>query len=279
MVHWKIQTSKSTLVFSLFILLIISFWGQPSKAEPGIVCKNYTECKNLFENTAKHFIGSHYSYGNKNQHGFDCSGLVLTMIGTVTHKNSLPRSSQDMYRALDQSVSLGQAKTGDLLFFNTGNGISHVGLYWGKDAKGNHIMFHSSSSKGVEMRTLNTDKYWMARLVGVKRFLPMTQALSGENAQEKEVPKKEFIQANKGSSKKTKTSMSKEASGKKKPQVAQNTKQDELNDYADYYYEQVSYEDDMYQTSYADESYPSNQKTYYQPEGYYYEDEYELSYR
>ncbi|MDX1920537.1 MAG: C40 family peptidase [Candidatus Caenarcaniphilales bacterium] len=148
-----------------------------SQAEPKLKCYNVAECQAVFEQTAKNFLGSSYSYGSTGKRGFDCSGLVVTVMGKLMDQVTLPRSSQDMYRSLNQAVSLETAKRGDLLFFNTGHGVSHVGLYWGKDGSGRHVMFHSSSSKGVELRPLNGDKYWMSRLVGVKRFAPLSDAL------------------------------------------------------------------------------------------------------
>jgi hypothetical protein len=176
--------SKITKRYSILLslLLLSSFASLPSYTTPQPKCSSSSECKSLLEQTAKHFLGAHYSYGSHNGKSFDCSGLVLTMVGSLLDHPSLPRTSQEMYSSVKQAVSLNEAKMGDLLFFNTGRGISHVGMYWGKDNKGNHIMFHASSSKGVEMRPLNGDKYWMSRLAGVKRFSPLAGLLNSINS-------------------------------------------------------------------------------------------------
>ncbi len=133
-------------------------------------CNNPEECQALLQKQFSKFKGSHYSYGSTGGGGFDCSGLVLTVVDSLCIGSKLPRSSQDMFRSLESSVPLKEAKTGDLLFFNTGHGVSHVGFYYGRDDKQNDLMFHSSSSKGVELIPLNGNKYWTSRLVGVKRM-------------------------------------------------------------------------------------------------------------
>ncbi|HEY9886550.1 MAG TPA: C40 family peptidase, partial [Vampirovibrionales bacterium] len=107
------------------------------------------------------------------------SGLVTFMLKQLSDDIELPRRSQDMYLQLDKEISLEDAKQGDLLFFKTGGGVSHVGLYW-DDQNGIPQMFHASSSRGVEFRELNPGDYWMNRLVGVKRIEPVIKALHGE---------------------------------------------------------------------------------------------------
>ncbi len=238
------------LLLAAFLLPVI-FLQQSVKAESVLKCSNYSECKAVFESTAKRFLGSRYSYGSSSK-GFDCSGLVLTMVNSLVGKSSLPRSSQDMYRAINQSVSLNDAKMGDLLFFNTGHGVSHVGLYWGKDSRGNHVMYHSSSSKGVEMRPLNGDHYWMSRLVGVKRFSPISQALSGFNKpSDQEKPTAKTV------AKKTETPKVNKSSS------VELTKYQKDKEY-------IYYEDDMYQTV----SYTEDNADYYETSyDYYYNDQ------
>jgi hypothetical protein len=172
--NWKIIiTSYLILIFSTQNTLQVS-------ADPNIKCHNSSECLTLLDQTAKSLVGAHYSYGSAGSNGgFDCSGLMLKTFNKLLGNVSLPRSSQDMYNSLKQNVNLGEAKTGDLVFFNTGHGVSHVGMYWGKDKNGNHIMYHSSSSKGVEFHKLNGDQYWMSRLVGVKRIPLVSSLLTG----------------------------------------------------------------------------------------------------
>lgn len=172
--NWKI-------IITAYLILSFSIQYSPQvSAETTVKCHNATECLTLLDKTAKSFVGSRYSYGSAGSNGgFDCSGLMLKTFNKLLGNISLPRRSQDMYNSLKQSISLNEAKTGDLVFFNTGSGVSHVAMYWGKDKNGNHIMYHSSSSKGVEFHKLNGDKYWMSRLVGVKRIPLISSLLTG----------------------------------------------------------------------------------------------------
>jgi len=175
--NWKIIiTACLTLSFSIQ-------YSPQVFSEPTVKCHNSTECLTLLDQTAKSLVGSRYSYGSAGSNGgFDCSGLMLKTFNKLLGNISLPRRSQDMYNSLKQSISLNDAKTGDLVFFNTGGGVSHVAMYWGKDKNGNHIIYHSSSSKGVEFHKLNGDKYWMSRLVGVKRIPLVSALLTGVSA-------------------------------------------------------------------------------------------------
>ncbi|WP_245544200.1 C40 family peptidase [Peptoniphilus timonensis] len=77
---------------------------------------------------------------------FDCSGLT-----TYAYKEAgilLPRTSYNQ-ALVGKTISLNEAKAGDLLFFGK-NGVSHVGIY-----TGNYTMVHASPSKGVCYVNLN----------------------------------------------------------------------------------------------------------------------------
>jgi lipoprotein Spr len=52
---------------------------------------------------------------------------------------------------------------GDLVFFNTRGGVSHVGFYLQ-----NNKFVHAASSGGVMVSDLN-DEYWDKRFIGVRR--------------------------------------------------------------------------------------------------------------
>jgi murein DD-endopeptidase / murein LD-carboxypeptidase len=54
-------------------------------------------------------------------------------------------------------------KEGDLLFYNTRGGISHVGIYLQ-----NNKFVHAASSEGVMISDI-FDPYWMKRFMGVGR--------------------------------------------------------------------------------------------------------------
>lgn len=64
---------------------------------------------------------------------------------------------------LEKSVSLKDAKAGDLLFFGK-NGVSHVGIY-----AGNYSMVHASPRKGVCF--VNLSDYNMANFKWAKNII------------------------------------------------------------------------------------------------------------
>ncbi|MBV8280655.1 MAG: C40 family peptidase [Candidatus Eremiobacteraeota bacterium] len=110
---------------------------------------------------ALHFLGVPYVFGGTSASGFDCSGFVqhvFAMLGI-----GLPRTADAQYDVGRPAV--GGPKPGDLVFFDTYGGVSHVGIYLG------HGKFvHASSSRGVMVSHLS-ESYWAARYVGAKRLL------------------------------------------------------------------------------------------------------------
>ena len=111
--------------------------------------------------SALRFLGVPYSFGGTTTAGFDCSGFVqhvFAMLGI-----SLPRTADAQYGAGHRAV--GGPKPGDLVFFDTYGGVSHVGIYLGKGK-----FVHASSSHGVMVSRLS-DSYWAARYVGAKRLI------------------------------------------------------------------------------------------------------------
>lgn len=91
---------------------------------------------------------------------FDCSGL-----SSYAYKEAgfaLPRTSYCQAN-VGKTVSLKDAKAGDLLFFGK-NGVSHVGIY-----AGNYSMVHASPSKGVCF--VNLSDYNMANFKWAKNII------------------------------------------------------------------------------------------------------------
>ncbi len=77
---------------------------------------------------AENYLGVPYVYGGSSPAGFDCSGFtgyVYSQLGVT-----LPRSSSSQ-ASYGVAVEKSDLMPGDLLFFNTRGGISHVGLYVG----------------------------------------------------------------------------------------------------------------------------------------------------
>ncbi len=78
-------------------------------------------------------VGTPYHWGgNTPAGGFDCSGLVDYIYRTAADIR-LPRTSHDMASMDAPKVrKMTQLASGDLVFFDIGGAISHVGVYVGK---------------------------------------------------------------------------------------------------------------------------------------------------
>ena len=108
-------------------------------------------------------LGSPYVFGSTGPYSFDCSGFTSDVFAQVGI--SLPRvASSQAYGG--KKVAKANLQKGDLVFFNTYGGISHVGIYIGS---GNFI--HASSyNSGVTISNIN-DGYYAPRYVTAARYL------------------------------------------------------------------------------------------------------------
>jgi lipoprotein Spr len=66
---------------------------------------------------------------------------------------------------ISRRISRTELKEGDLLFFNTTGGVSHVGMYLT-----NNKFVHASSSNGVTISDM-FDPYYASRLISVGRIM------------------------------------------------------------------------------------------------------------
>ena len=115
----------------------------------------------LFTEVEK-WIGTRYRYGGATSKGIDCSAYTGTLVHNV-YGIVLPRTARDQYAnciKLDRE----EMQQGDLIFFNTRGGISHVGMYLG-----NGYFTHASTSSGVMISNLN-ETYWSKKFMGGGRI-------------------------------------------------------------------------------------------------------------
>lgn len=106
--------------------------------------------------------GVPYKYGGTTKTGIDCSSLVQTL-ALEAYGLKLPRTSKDQANYC-KTIQRNELKEGDLVFFNTSGGISHVGLYLS-----NNKFVHASTSLGVVISDLD-QKYWAERFVKAGRI-------------------------------------------------------------------------------------------------------------
>lgn len=117
--------------------------------------------------SAKQHIGTPYVWAGSSPDGFDCSGFTLYVM--KAHGESIPRRAADQYQS-SKKLKAKNVQKGDLVFFNNGSGISHVGIVvseLGDPLK----MIHSSSSKGIIITNVEESKYWTQRLHGYGTYV------------------------------------------------------------------------------------------------------------
>ncbi|MEU5876516.1 C40 family peptidase [Spirillospora sp. NPDC047279] len=104
-------------------------------------------------------IGDRYRYGGTGPGSWDCSGLAGGSWRKAGVK--LPRTTQQIYRAVKWKVSWKKARKGDLLFFYGGK--SHMGIYVGKG-----YMIHAPSS-GKRVKKVKLKGYYKRNFSGAVR--------------------------------------------------------------------------------------------------------------
>lgn len=124
------------------------------------------ERQNLAEYAQK-YIGTPYIWAGENPSGFDCSGFTSYVYKSMGKE--LPRRAVDQYNAC-KKIKERSVQKGDLVFFDNGSGVSHVGMVISE--KGEPVvMIHASSSQGVIRTAIDSSDYWKSRLKGYGTFV------------------------------------------------------------------------------------------------------------
>lgn len=112
-------------------------------------------------------VGTPYQWGgNTPDSGFDCSGLVDYIYNAATGLK-LPRTSHAMSRMDGKKVRrMTGLASGDLVFFDIGGKISHVGVYVGKGR-----FVHAPNSGGTVRLDDIDGPYWRNHFAYGKRLL------------------------------------------------------------------------------------------------------------
>jgi cell wall-associated NlpC family hydrolase len=113
--------------------------------------------------TAVSMIGRPYRYRGDSPEGFDCSGLVR--YSYLTAGVDTPHGTEALMK-VTKSLSLRNARTGDLLFFEEkGEKYSHVGIYLG-----GNLFVHAPASRGKVRKDSLLDPYWKKSFIEARRF-------------------------------------------------------------------------------------------------------------
>ena len=102
------------------------------------------------------WFGTRYRWGGTTKRGVDCSALTGSLLLAVYGFN-MPRTAREQYDATEH-IGKDELKEGDLVFFNTRGGVSHVGIYLEND------YFVQAASHGVTISSLD-DHYYSKRFI------------------------------------------------------------------------------------------------------------------
>lgn len=107
--------------------------------------------------------GTRYRYGGSTKKGIDCSAFMQVLYSSH-YGTQLPRTAREQF---DITTRIGreELQEGDLVFFNTRGGVSHVGVYLQ-----NNKFAHAATSGGVMVSDLD-EAYWAKRYLGAGRLM------------------------------------------------------------------------------------------------------------
>jgi cell wall-associated NlpC family hydrolase len=111
---------------------------------------------------ADSWYGTRYQMGGTSKSGIDCSAFVQAVY-MAAFGMLVPRTAFEQFKVASH-ISAVDMKEGDLVFFNTTGGVSHVGIYLR-----NNKFIHASSSRGVTVSDL-FDPYYLKRFLGIGRI-------------------------------------------------------------------------------------------------------------
>lgn len=111
-----------------------------------------------------------YRYGGTGRSGIDCSAFVGLLMGSV-YGLKMPRTAREQY-ATSERISKDDMLEGDMVFFNTRGGVSHVGLYLG----GGYFV-HASVSNGVTISNLE-EGYYAKKFIGAGRAVDVNASMA-----------------------------------------------------------------------------------------------------
>ena len=109
-------------------------------------------------NFIEEWWGTAYRYGGATKKGIDCSAFSGTLLNTV-YGFVASRTAREQYEACEK-IEKENLQEGDLVFFKTRRGVSHVGVYLR-----NGYFTHASTGNGVTISNLD-ETYYNRRYIG-----------------------------------------------------------------------------------------------------------------
>jgi len=111
-------------------------------------------------------VGTPYRWGgNTPESGFDCSGLVNYVYRDMLDLR-LPRTSRELADVQGPPIGTAQLVSGDLVFFGSGDQVSHVGIYVGEGR-----FVHAPNAGGTVRLDRLDGSWWRDHYSGARRLL------------------------------------------------------------------------------------------------------------
>ena len=170
--------------FGMLLLALICFFTFRTFATDIKVgeTRNWTVREELVDE-ALSFLGTPYVSAGVSRDGVDCSGLVYRVYKNVVGE-PLPRRVSDLIK-VGNGVE-GDPKPGDLHFFDTTGGPSHVGISIG----GREFVHAASEGKKTGVIVSSLDKpYYKTRYLGSRQLVDNELAIITINVDDKEARK------------------------------------------------------------------------------------------
>jgi probable lipoprotein NlpC len=167
-----IEAVRSRRVCLIAALMSLACAVRPLFAEAPVYAVAPKNARAAVVARASSFMGSPYVTGGADSSGFDCSGLVFRAYKDALGA-SLPRTVRALY-AYCEPIGRGELQEGDLVFFDTTGGLSHVGIYAGEGR------FVHSASEGRETGVIESalsEGYWSRTYSCAGRLLPPAEYL------------------------------------------------------------------------------------------------------
>ena len=152
---------------SALCLLLAACGSVPHRNEPPLIAGSpRADAANAVLFRAIALVGTPYHWGgNTPQGGFDCSGLV-GYVFTDAAGVTLPRTSAAMSELGRRKLAIDLLQPGDLVFFEGGRDIGHVGIYVGE-----RRFVHAPNSGGTVRLDSLDGAWWKDHFVYGKRIL------------------------------------------------------------------------------------------------------------